>query len=72
MPRLVAGPLIEAGRLVALPFTLDARPFLQLRHLERHFSRAARAFADLVAGHAGAEGSGGSVDDAPQPVLHAE
>lgn len=72
VPRLVAGPLIEAGRLVALPFTLDARPFLQLRHLERHFSRAARAFADLVAGHAGAEGSGGSVDDAPQPVLHAE
>lgn len=49
VPRLVAGPLIEAGRLAALPFTLEARPFLQLRHTERHFARAARAFSELVA-----------------------
>ncbi|AGT11280.1 LysR family transcriptional regulator [Paracoccus aminophilus] len=45
---LVAGPLIEAGRLRALPYTIGARPFLQLRRLDRHFSRAARAFAMLI------------------------
>ncbi len=49
VPRLVAGPLIEAGRLIALPLEIGTRQFCQIRHRDRHFSRAARAFAQLIA-----------------------
>lgn len=48
IPRLVAGPLIEAGRLVELPFDIGTRPFRQIRNSDRHLSRAARVFAEMV------------------------
>lgn len=48
VPHLVAGPLIEAGRLAPLPLEIGMRQFRQIRHQDRHFSRAARAFSQLV------------------------
>jgi DNA-binding transcriptional LysR family regulator len=48
MSRSVAVSGIEAGRLVEVAMTLPERDFILLRHKQRHRTRAADAFADLV------------------------
>ncbi|QRY68007.1 LysR family transcriptional regulator [Ensifer sp. PDNC004] len=46
--RLAAQPFVDSGRLVELPFELAERSFELLTHRERQFSRAARAFVELL------------------------
>ncbi len=46
--RLAAQPFVDSGRLVELPFGLAERSFELLTHRERQFSRAARAFVELL------------------------
>ncbi|WP_173420897.1 LysR family transcriptional regulator [Ensifer adhaerens] len=46
--RLAAQPFVDSGRLVELPFELAERSFELLTHRDRQFSRAARAFVDLL------------------------
>ena len=48
MSELVVAPYLEAGLLARARFTLPVRAFSMLRHPERHRSRAAAAFEDLV------------------------
>ena len=48
LSRLVAGPSIAAGTLIAAPIVLARRNFYRLRHKERYESKAARAFAQMI------------------------
>jgi DNA-binding transcriptional LysR family regulator len=48
MSELVVAPYLKAGLLVLAKCPLPARKFSMLRHPERHRSRAAAAFEDLV------------------------
>ena len=48
LSRLVAGPSIAAGTLIAAPIALPHRNFYRLRHKERYESKAARAFVGMV------------------------
>lgn len=63
LSRLVTGPEVAAGRLVALPLPGEARPFWVLRHRERHETRAETAFIALTRG--GGDGLPGPADDPP-------
>jgi DNA-binding transcriptional LysR family regulator len=45
--RLAAAPLLDRGKLVAVPVDLPPRKFMMLRHKERHHSRAAEALATI-------------------------
>jgi DNA-binding transcriptional LysR family regulator len=48
LSRLVAGPSIAAGTLIAAPIALPHRNFYRLRHKERYESKAARAFVGMI------------------------
>ena len=50
---IVARPHVEAGRLRAIAFQLDIRPFGMIRHKERYQTKAALAFEALPALRAG-------------------
>ena len=48
LSRLVAKSSIATGALVVVPFPLPTRRFLSLRHRERHVTKAAQAFLDML------------------------
>jgi DNA-binding transcriptional LysR family regulator len=48
MSRAVAAPGLDAGRLVQLPMDLPDRDFTLLRHKQRHRTRAADAFVEII------------------------
>jgi DNA-binding transcriptional LysR family regulator len=50
---LVAGPLIEAGKLVRIPFELPPRAFYLLHHRQRYRSKASLAMENGIADDAG-------------------
>lgn len=45
---LAARPHVDAGRITAVPFELDAREFTLIAHRSRHRSAAARAFVESL------------------------
>jgi len=49
MSRLVVSASLKAGALIAAPLALPRRGFFQLRHKERHESKAAQAFSRGIA-----------------------
>ena len=46
----IAAPSLEAGLLQQIEFRLPEREFSVLRHRDRHPSRAARAFLEMLTG----------------------